>query len=183
MTFTPRLDAPSVDDLHWIKTTHGGYNRCILINEETGQVIPNCTGYAWGRFLEEQGITDCNLSRGNATVWYGNTSDGYNRGQTPRLGAVICYSGGSDNAGHVAIVEEIRNNGAEIVISESTYSGVYFRTKTLLAPFYSWGAGYTLQGFIYPDEDFGYIKKNKFKWILFSKYQKDKRKITFKYKK
>ena len=167
MTFIPRFDAPSVDDLHWIKTTHGGYNRCILINEETGQVIPNCTGYAWGRFLEEQGITDCDLSRGNATVWYGNTSDGYNRGQTPRLGAVICYSGGSDNAGHVAIVEQINQDGS-IIISESTFSGVYFRTKTLIPP-YSWGAGYTFQGFIYPVIKFKIEKKKKYNFLLFNR--------------
>ena len=181
MIFEPRLVAPSVDDLHWIKTTYGGYNKCILIDEETGQVIPNCTGYAWGRFLEEQGITDCNLSRGNATVWYGNTSDGYRRGNKPRLGAVICYSGGTDDKGHVGIVEQINNDGS-IVISESAYNGYYFRTRTVYPPFYNY-VNHTWQGFIYPDEDFGYIKKNKFKWILFSKYQKDKRKITFKHKK
>ena len=175
MIFIPRFDAPSVDDLHWIKTTYGGYNKCILINGETGQVIPNCTGYAWGRFLEEQGITDCNLSRGNATVWYGNTSDGYDRGPIPKLGAVICYSGGSDDKGHVAIVEQINQDGS-IIISESTVSGVYFRTKTLTFP-YSWGASYTLQGFIYPDTNFDIkTRKNNFKWIFFSKYQKDKRK-------
>ena len=44
MEFNPRLTAPSNSDLHWIKTTHGGYNRCIVIDEETGSVLPNCTG-------------------------------------------------------------------------------------------------------------------------------------------
>ena len=29
MIFTPRLTPPSQTDLHWIKTTHGGYNKCI----------------------------------------------------------------------------------------------------------------------------------------------------------
>ena len=45
MAFTPRLTAPSQSDLHWIKTTHGGYNKCIQIQED-GSVLPNCTGYA-----------------------------------------------------------------------------------------------------------------------------------------
>lgn len=43
--FIPRLEAPSDDDLNWIKTTHGGYNKCIQIQED-GSVLPNCTGYA-----------------------------------------------------------------------------------------------------------------------------------------
>lgn len=45
MAFTPRFTAPSQSDLHWIKTTHGGYNKCIQI-QENGSVLPNCTGYA-----------------------------------------------------------------------------------------------------------------------------------------
>ena len=132
MNFIPRLTAPSSSDLHWIKTTHGGYNRCIEIDPDTGSVLPNCTGYAWGRFLEENDITDCNLSRGNAGVWYTNTSDGYTRGQTPKLGAVICWDN-PQSGGHVAIVEEIHSNG-EIVTSNSAYGGTRFYTQTLSSP-------------------------------------------------
>ena len=176
MRFVPRFEAPTIDNLNYIKTTYGGYNKCIVIDAETGQVIPNCVGYSWGRFIECQGLTDCNLSRGNATNWYGNTSDGYERGALPKLGAVICYSGGSDNAGHVASVEQV-NDDYSIIVSESTIGGVYFRTKTLYPPLYFWGGLYTFQGFIYPDTDFGIkTRKNNFKWIFFSKSQKDKRK-------
>lgn len=175
MRFTPRFDAPSIDNLNYIKTTHGGYNRCIIIDEETGQVIPNCTGYAWGRFIECQELTDCNLSRGNATVWYDYTFDGYTRGQKPKLGAVICFSGGSEGKGHVAFVEKI-NSDKSIIISESAYNGYYFRTRTLNPPFYSIGSLYNLQGFIYPIVNFDNENKRKFKWILFSKFQRDKRK-------
>ena len=32
MIFTPRLTPPSQTDLHWIKTTPGGYNKCIEID-------------------------------------------------------------------------------------------------------------------------------------------------------
>ena len=144
--FTPRLTAPSQTDLHWIKTTHGGYNRCIEIDEDTGSVLPNCTGYAWGRFLEENNLTDCNLSRANAEVWYSNIIDGYSRGQTAKLGAVICWES-SQSGGHVAIVEEIKSNG-NIVTSNSAYDGTRFYTQTLSPPNYNIGSAYTFQCFI-----------------------------------
>ena len=176
MAFVPRLEAPSANDLHWIKTTHGGYNKCIVIDEVTGSVLPNCTGYAWGRFLEENNVTDCNLSRGNGGVWYGNTSDGYQRGITPRLGAVICWSKlGGD--GHVAIVEEIKPNG-DITTSNSAYNGSRFFIEHLTrASNYSRGSSYTLQGFIYPIENFDPVenKKRKFKWVLYARKLRNNR--------
>lgn len=114
----------------------------------TGQ----CVGYAWGRWREILGKNH-NLSLNNAENWWGNTADGYKRGQTPKLGAVICWRKGkagvaSDGAGHVAIVEQIKSNG-DIVTSESVYGGARFRTKT-----YTKASGYALashvfQGFIY----------------------------------
>lgn len=170
MEFTPRLTAPSQSNLHWIKTTHGGYNRCILINSNTGSVLPNCTGYAWGRFLEENQITDCNLSRGNAEIWFSNTSDGYTRGQTPKLGAVICWYS-TQSGGHVAIVEKIKSNG-DIVTSNSAYGGSRFYKKTLSPPNYYMGSAYTFQGFIYAPNEFTPVnpnrKKTHFPWILYA---------------
>lgn len=146
--FIERNTAPSYSNKYYIKTTHGGYNRCIVINEETGSVLPNCTGYAWGRFCECQlNVHDCNLSRGNAEIWYGNTSDGYERGQTPKLGAVICWHS-SHSGGHVAIVEKINPDGS-IETSNSAYDGSRFYMKTLTPPNYYMGSGYTFQGFIY----------------------------------
>ena len=55
------------------------------------------------------------------------TADGYARGFTPKLGDVACGSlggvaNGNEGAGHVAIVEQINNDGS-IVISESNYGG------------------------------------------------------------
>jgi surface antigen len=172
--FIPRLEAPSDDDLNWIKTTHGGYNKCIVIDEVTGSVLPNCTGYAWGRFLEENNITDCNLSRGNGGVWYSH-NDGYQRGITPRLGAVICWDKvGGD--GHVAVVEEIKPNG-DITTSNSAYNGSRFFIEHLTrASNYSRGSLYSFQGFIYPIEDFGGLsKKRNFKWVLYSKKFRNQR--------
>ena len=81
-----------------------------------------------------------------------NTGDGYERGQTPRLGAVICWrkgqaQNGNDGAGHVAIVEEIYDDGS-ILTSNSAYGGTRFFMKKIRPP-YSLGGTYAFQGFIY----------------------------------
>lgn len=148
-TYKPRLKAPTTTDKNYLHYTNGGYNYCIEI--VNGSCLPNCVGYAWGRWRELLGEMH-NLSRGNAEVWWGNTNDGYKRGQTPKLGAVMCWSKGStatgsDGCGHVAIVEEIKSNG-EVVTSESAYGGTRFYSNTRKPPYYL-GSGYTFQGFIY----------------------------------
>ena len=152
--FTMRTTAPSQTNKYYIKRNDefNGYNRCMLINSRTGSVLPNCVGYAWGRYCEEQGIHDCNLSRGDAQNWYGK-NDGYARGNTPKLGAVICWRN-PKTGGHVAIVEKIYNDG-RILTSNSAYGGKRFYTKTLnRSNSYYMGDGYTYQGFIYPDTQF-----------------------------
>lgn len=99
------------------------------------------------------------MSRRNAEDWYGYTADGYKRGSTPKLGAVICWRKGvagnqADGAGHVAIVEEIKANG-DIVTSNSGYKSTRFWKQTFTkASGYSLGSAYTFQGFIYPPISF-----------------------------
>ena len=147
MTFKPRLTAPSTTDKNWIHTSAGGKNSCIKISGNS--VLPNCVGYAYGRFMEILGSIP-KLSRGNAEDWYGY-SDGYKRGKTPKLGAVICWAKGktgnsADGAGHVAIVEQINSDGS-IVISQSGYNSKRFWTSTIKKGYAL--SGYTFQGFIY----------------------------------
>jgi len=91
--------------------------------------LPNCVGYAWGRFCEGGGVTYCNLSRNNASTFWGRTSDGYSRGQTPAVGAVVCYAGGRTGAGHVEIVEQVNSDGSYIS-SASDYSGRWWYRST-----------------------------------------------------
>ncbi len=151
VNFSPRLTAPPITDKHWIHTSKGGLNECILISGNS--VLPNCVGYAWGRFFEIIGEIP-KLSKCNAEMWYGNTADGYERSQTPALGAIACWSKGAvgneaDGAGHVAVVERIEPNG-DIVTSNSAYGGSRFYTKT-----YEKRNGYNsgalkFQGFILP---------------------------------
>lgn len=123
MAYTPRTAAPSAADKHWIHTSKGGYNRCIIRNSSTGSVLPNCTGYVHGRWMEIGGKTsEYNLAFTNANTYFSH-ADSFQRGQTPALGAIMCWNSGS--AGHVAVVEEIISDD-EIVCSESDYSGTRF---------------------------------------------------------
>lgn len=159
MKFIERLIEPNSDNKYYIKNTNGGLNECLVINSNS--VLPNCVGYSWGRFYEITGIRP-NLSKGNAENWY-DYNDGYKRGLTPKLGAIICWRKGqahneSDGCGHVAVVEKINSDGS-IVTSNSAYGGSRFYTKTLKAPNYYMGSSYIFQGFIYPNVEFEKNKK------------------------
>lgn len=147
MTYKPRLTEPSSTDKHWIHTSAGGYNKCVKISGNS--VLPNCVGYAYGRFMEVLGKKSCNLSTHDAGLWYGNTGDGYKRGKTPQLGAVICWKHVT-SWGHVAIVEQIHKDGS-ITTSESGYASARFWTKRRTNSNGNWGASanYVFQGFIY----------------------------------
>lgn len=151
--YVARLTEPSYTDKNYIHYDRGGYNYCIHIGG--GSVLPNCVGYAWGRWREFLGKYH-NLSRGNAENWWGYTQDGYSRGQTPKLGAVVCWSKGrvgveSDGAGHVGIVEII--NKDNIVVSMSAYGGTRWFTRTFPIGQYNYNS-FVFQGFIYPPVNF-----------------------------
>lgn len=122
---------------------------------QSGYGMPNCTAYAWGRFYELSGSRPT-LSLGDAENWY-NYQDGYARGKTPKLGAVIVWAKGaigtdSDGSGHVAIVEQINDDGS-IVTSNSAWGGSLFYMQNI-GNDYSL-SGYTFQGFIYNPVNFG----------------------------
>lgn len=146
MNYKARLSSPSLTNKYYIHYTKGGVNECIRIRNDS--VLPNCVGYAWGRFYEISKQKP-NLCRGNAELWW-DFNDGYKRSKKPQLGAVICWSKGKvgnskDGAGHVAIVEKLNNDGS-IVISQSGYNSSRFWTNILKPPYSK--QGYKLQGFI-----------------------------------
>ena len=148
--FEQRYAAPGSGNKFYINVDGGGFNRCIKVSGFS--VLPNCTGYAWGRFMEECGRTSCNLSTGNAQNWYSYTADGYPRGQVPKLGAVMCWGAGSGKYGHVAIVEQINTDGS-VIASMSNYPVdgkklPYFDRVTYRPPYRS-ASGLPFQGFIY----------------------------------
>ena len=125
--------------------------------------MPNCTCYAWGRFWEiadvdNNGSNKPNgLPTGNGGEWYpqleklGNDSP-FEIGQTPKLGAVACWSKPND-FGHAAIVEEILSSG-DIITSNSAWGSTFFYTKPISkSNGYNFGS-YVFQGFIYQKFDY-----------------------------
>jgi len=157
MEFVRRISQPSKDNKYYLKKPKG-YNFDIKIIGD--ECIPNCTGYAIGRFMEEQNIKTCNLPPANINAenwleWVQNHK-AYRTGKTPKLGAIAVWSKGKkwydpDGMGHVAMVEYVAPDGSWDS-SESAYKGKRWYTKHYNAN--SYRAGYKFEGFIYPDVDF-----------------------------
>ena len=129
-TFTPQLVMPAAGDPYYNTIKTGGYNPCILGNpqrrEKTLNVLPNCVGYATGRFNEIIGSGNCKyLGNTNAANFVDLARrQGLLISQTPTKGGCMVWKGGKTGEGHVAIVELMM--GSRIVTSESEYYGKAF---------------------------------------------------------
>ena len=158
MSFVPRYTPPDASNKYYINTGYGGLNPCIT-PVSSPMVLPNCVGYAFGRFYEILGSSPT-LSRGDAGTWYSNTYDGYQRSTTPKVGSVVCWCK-PGSYGHVAIIEKV-NSDKSIVISQSAYRAQYydptnskhFWTETVYPPYNigsisGWLQSYVFQGFIH----------------------------------
>ena len=170
--FIPRKNANGIrGDFHYYKQNPF---------YQAGYGLPNCTCYAWGRFWEisdetDEGKNKPTLHTGDAGTWYENTTD-YAKGKEPQLGAVVCWYSRTGGAGHVAIVEEILENG-NIITSNSAFSGKFFYIKEVKASDNYDIDGFFFQGFIYnpfvkrsgePDKWAASTKKkNKYKFFIF----------------
>lgn len=146
--------------------------------EASGYGLPNCTAYAYGRIYELTGSKPTYLPTGNGGAWYtyNSTYGMCEYGNEPRLGAIACWSEPNE-AGHVAIVEQINQDGS-FVISQSGYQrpltsyppdmSKYLWTNTCngTTKKASWMTNYVFQGFIYcpgisgPLDPSGWIAKN-----------------------
>ena len=146
-----RTTPPSGTNKYYIHYNYKGYNRCILIKGTS--CLPNCVGYAYGRYMEMAGVKSCNLPTCNAEDWYSVAkSRGFKVGKTPKVGAVICWSKGrtgnsKDGCGHVAVVERVYADGS-ILVSESGYGCTKRMWNDRFKSPYRL-AGYTFLGFIY----------------------------------
>ena len=126
MAYIPRTTADGIiDNPKWYSRQNPFY---------PAYKLPNCTCYAWGRFWEigdpnNTGANRPHLPTGNGNQWWGQVVGYQKNSYTPKLGSVICFGGASP--GHVAIVEEIRDNGNTIVTSNSDWKGRFFYTETL----------------------------------------------------
>lgn len=112
--------------------------------------MPNCTAYAYGRIFEIHGFRP-SLSLNNAAKWYRENieSGSYSYGCEPMKGAVKCQVKTVDTHGHVSVAEDVFDDGS-IFYSESQNRGLMFNTGTEMAD--STLKGYTLLGYIYPDD-------------------------------
>lgn len=108
--------------------------------------MPNCTCYSYGRAFEILGKKPEGLSLKNAKYWY-NESTNFEKGQTPKLGAIMCFDG---QYGHINVVEEIKENG-DLVCSNSNYGGDYFflSNHTKDSGYNNYDKTLKFQGFIY----------------------------------
>lgn len=142
-SFKPRLNDTGIEGSFYWYSQNPFY--------QSGYGLPNCTCYAWGRFWEisdkaGDGSNKPTLPTGDGGEWFPAVK-GYETGQTAKLGAVMCWSK-SGGAGHVAIVEQILENG-DIVTSNSAWQSTFFYTKTIYkSEGYDFGS-YNFQGFIY----------------------------------
>lgn len=178
MAFTPRLnDIGMLNNFHWYSQ-----NPFYI----AGYGLPNCTTYAWGRFWEISdplgtGENRPTLPTSNGGDWWGDVDTSvYEIGQTPKLGAVICFSddyAGGD--GHVAIVEEINQDGT-ITCSNSAWGGSYFYLTTLSSSNDYKYSHFTKQGFIYnpfvsptPPPPVHSARPKRFPWILYARKLRD----------
>lgn len=134
-TFTPRLVIPEAGNPYYNRPTAGGVNPCALGNNSRGQrqkglnVLPNCVGYAVGRFNEigQYGACKWLVARGDACDFLKiATAQGLQTSDAPTLGGVMVWAGGPGGYGHVAVVERVQGN--KIETSESEYYGKAFVT-------------------------------------------------------
>lgn len=159
--FKIRTSRPVTSDAYakaYINYQTGGWSGAIVCSDDPINVLPNCVGYANGRFNEIYGeLTGYSGSKYpwfncNACNFIQRRNEMYPElvvGSEPKPGAIIVWTGGWGDYGHVAIVERINYDGS-IFTSESAYGGSFFYTATRY-PANEWGMGgtYKFAGFIY----------------------------------
>ena len=147
-----RTNCPS-NNKYYIMQSSGGWNGAIQgkPTKSGANVLSNCVGYANGRFAEIIGKDKveyqlvCNASGFTTRAGrFGLTVVSY-----PVLGGIMCWEGGKNNCGHVAIVERI-DGANQIYTSESSYGGSAFYNATRINNNGRWGMGnaYKFQGCI-----------------------------------
>jgi len=134
--FTPCIKIPEAGNPYYNKAPKG-YNPCILGNNDHGQrgkglnVLPNCVGWATGRFAEIIGEPRCEYLGNTNACNYISTArkQGLKISKAPQAGGVMVWSGGPGGYGHVAVVEATIGTDT-VVTSESEYYGAAFVVYT-----------------------------------------------------
>lgn len=144
----PQTTIPNKGNPFYNTTSNGGYSWCIQgkPTQEGLNVLDNCVGYSCGRFNEiyatETGYQGMKYPQLNC-----NAENFIERGQNigltyqlePILGGIMVWKGISkNNAGHVANVEKINDDGS-VLTSESGYNHFNFRNYTRYKGDGNWG--------------------------------------------
>lgn len=123
--YTPAAPGPDMYSNYYIQTSHGGWSPCIEGNNQhgllpfSGSVLPNCSGWATGRFNEKLNLGACTYlgsANGGDFVDQFAASQGLEVSIEPVIGGAMVWKNNGD--GHVAIVENIIDQDT-IVCSES----------------------------------------------------------------
>ena len=148
MSFTIRTSCPN-NNKYYIRQVNGGYNGAIQgkPTKAGANVLSNCVGYANGRFGEimNKGKIQYQLVCNAENFIEKAKAYGLKISSVPTLGGIMVWQkgstlGGSDGAGHVAIVERINSDGT-IYTSESAYKGAAFYNSTRSNSNGRWGIG------------------------------------------
>lgn len=135
-------------------------DKAMIGNRST---LPNCVGWAWGRFNwiyhQLTGDKKKYVVSGDACELYDKAHTiGLKTNKTePQPGAIMCFRSNSSDGhpGHVAIVEQVLNNGNKIIISESQWTNKTMFAKYVIerndrpGAMWTYSSGYIFQGFIY----------------------------------
>ena len=128
--FIPRLNYNGTDTLDYYTSANPFYTAYDYdYNPPQYLWMPNCTAYAYGRFneLAKEHYLNYRWPRGNGEDWWDEAPGlGLQRGQTPSIGAAMCwnYTDGSEG-GHVAIIERLVYSGgqlSQIITSNSAFN-------------------------------------------------------------
>jgi LysM repeat protein len=160
--FKMRTTKPEAGNNYYITKANGGWSDAIKGNsnnrDKDCDVLPNCVGYAYGRFNEIGGYGYCKyLTPTNAENFIQYKNSDLKVGQVPKLGACMVWQkgntlSGSDGAGHVAIVEKVVSS-TEVYTSESGWSASqpFWNQTRKKGSDGNWGqkSSYKFLGFIY----------------------------------
>lgn len=78
--FNKRTSAPQPSNSRYINVNYGGLNYCVVRDSTNGFVLPNCTGYCWGRALETTKSTRVDLSNNQGSVWFSQNKQKWDNG-------------------------------------------------------------------------------------------------------
>lgn len=166
--FTIVSDAPNSSDPNikcFNNSANGGLSKCITgkPTNKVCNVLSNCVGWAAGRFNQIYNI----LMKTNGQMKYPFACNaenfiekakefGLKTGDVPQIGAIMVWQkgntlGGSDGAGHVAIVERV-DSADKVYTSESGWNNskkMWNKTRTKGTGNWGSSGAYKFRGFIY----------------------------------